>query len=198
MSYQQKRRRLQAAVLALTRPDENVSSLQRDSPAVVAELVQLDESDQRNVQESSVDREFHLIPDVESVQPVESSADDVSSDSDCDADANSLRAWAVRHRVTRAACSDLLQILRDAGLQVPKDARTLLKTQRSSTLSRNVAATTSTSESRPVFSSNYAIRPPFLIALISLSTSTGSHCSSRPRRNSGRFCASSAIATRSR
>ena len=39
-----------------------------------------------------------------------------------------LSSWASHHRVTRSALGDLLVILRNAGMQLPKDARTILKT----------------------------------------------------------------------
>ena len=102
MYYQQKRRRIQAAVRALAVSDDSISVVPSPtSPAVVTEFVHPAVSSSPSVDQLSADTEMDLIPDVESVPPVDSSADEASSSSDSDADTSSLstslRSWAVRH-----------------------------------------------------------------------------------------------------
>ena len=44
-----------------------------------------------------------------------------------------LASWAVTNKITRAAATELLSILREDGLDLPKDPRTLMKTPRTVT-----------------------------------------------------------------
>ncbi|XP_038062953.1 uncharacterized protein LOC119733615 [Patiria miniata] len=64
--------------------------------------------------------------------------DDSSGGSDIELDTNDkpdlddkLRKWATENKLTRACVNELLAILRHEGHELPKDARTLLKTPRS-------------------------------------------------------------------
>ena len=84
-------------------------------------------SDDCSTDSDSVDDRFDNV-----LQYIASDASDSGSDEEEDPITSKLASWACRNDITRTALNELLQILRNHGhLNLPKDARTVLKTPRS-------------------------------------------------------------------
>lgn len=58
---------------------------------------------------------------------------DVSSDEDNDIKEDDIKEWALQHRISNIAICDILKILHKRHPHLPKDARTLMNTNRHST-----------------------------------------------------------------
>lgn len=128
MAYQRWRRKVQADVKALaaysTDDEQNdvfgqLTDVEEsaDSSSNSMSLSGLDESDLEYTFMSS-DEETNLVMDTAANLEHEPTV------------IEELAAWATKHKATRAAVDDLLAIFRRRGHDVPKDARTLLKTPR--------------------------------------------------------------------